>query len=119
VPRAWREGDLVLLAWTPASLDLAAEAALVDFLWRAAPSLSLAHDVGAGGLDVALAEAALWSSVGAEVELPEAATGVVLACRPDRAELLHWPELVRLGVVGGDHLLGYPLGELARARESA
>ena len=52
-------------------LDLAAEATLVEFLWRAAPLLSLAHDASAGGLAVALAEAALWSGIGAELELPD------------------------------------------------
>ena len=50
--------------WTSAQ-----SAALVEFLWRAAPLLSLAHDVAAGGLAVALAEAGLWSGVGAELEL--------------------------------------------------
>ena len=63
VPGRWREGDVVLLAGSPelslagsehqalygrraapARLDLAAEALLVEFLWRAAPMLSLAHD---------------------------------------------------------------------------
>ena len=45
----------------PARLDLAAEAALVEFLWRAAPQCSLVHDVSHGGLAVALAEAAIHS----------------------------------------------------------
>ncbi|MBD0329522.1 MAG: phosphoribosylformylglycinamidine synthase subunit PurL [Thermoleophilia bacterium] len=115
VPRGWREGDRVLLVWTPAALDLEAEAALVHFLWRAAPSLSLVHDVGTPGLDVALAEAALWSGVGADVDLPEAGTGAIVACAPDVAATLAWPELVELGVAGGDSLLGYPLAQLEEA----
>ena len=81
VPGAWQEGDVVLLAGEPelsfagseyqalygelggepAPLDLAAEAALVRFLWKAAPLLTLAHDVSDGGLAVCLAEAALHS----------------------------------------------------------
>ena len=84
VPGAWREGDVILLAGAspvafagseyqarfgevggrPARLDLAAEAALVEFLWRAAPRCSLVHDVSDGGLAVALAEAAIHSGIG-------------------------------------------------------
>src|SRR5947207_14842568 len=86
-PSRWREGDAVLLAQVPA-LQLAAEAALVRFLWKAAPLLSLAHDVGDQGLEAALAEAALWSGVGATVELPEEPQGgaAVLACAPGDIE---------------------------------
>ena len=116
VPDAWRAGDVVLLATAPGDLDLAAEAALIQFVAKAAPVLTLAHDVSDGGLEVALAEAALWSGVGAEVELPADATGsgqVVLACAPDDVDRLGSKGLTRLGVVGGDALLGIPLGELA------
>ena len=80
-PARWREGDVILLAGAspvalagseyqarfgevggrPARLDLAAEAALVEFLWRAAPQCSLVHDVSHGGLAVALAKAAIHS----------------------------------------------------------
>src|SRR5690349_22641667 len=49
--RSWRSGDVVLLATAPGELDLKAEAALVRFVWKAAPVLSLAHDVSDGGLD--------------------------------------------------------------------
>src|SRR5919197_4689241 len=49
VPSRWRQGDVVLLAQAPED-SLAAEAAPVRFLWRAAPLLSLCHDVGYGGL---------------------------------------------------------------------
>jgi hypothetical protein len=31
--------------------------------------------------------------------------------------VLHWPELVRLGVAGGDRLLGYALAELREAHD--
>ena len=116
VPDAWRAGDVVLLATAPGDLDLAAEAALIQFVAKAAPLLTLAHDVSDGGLEVALAEAALWSGVGAEVELPADATRsgqVVLACAPDDVDRLGSKGLTRLGVVGGDALLGIPLGELA------
>src|SRR6185295_1235185 len=40
VPAAWQPGDVVLLAQAPES-SLAAEAALIRFLWRASPLLSL------------------------------------------------------------------------------
>jgi phosphoribosylformylglycinamidine synthase subunit PurL len=70
VPNAWEPGDVVVLAQAPQS-SLAAEAALVRFLWKAAPLLTLCHDVGYGGLASALAEAARWSGREADVELPE------------------------------------------------
>jgi phosphoribosylformylglycinamidine synthase subunit PurL len=143
LPRGWREGDVVLLAGAsrvsltgseyqachgevsgrPPELDLAAEAALVEFLWRIAPGCSLVHDASRGGLAVALAEAALFSGVGAELELPEdprawfgeAGGQAVLACTPERAERLAGVPLRRLGVVCGDTVLGIPLVQLREA----
>jgi len=70
VPGGWQPGDVVLLAQAPEQ-SLAAEAALVRFLWKAAPILSLCHDVGYAGLEHSLAEAARWSGYEADVELPE------------------------------------------------
>jgi phosphoribosylformylglycinamidine synthase II len=70
VPGGWQPGDVVLLAQVPEE-SLAAEAALVRFLWKAAPILSLCHDVGYAGLEHSLAEAARWSGHEADVELPE------------------------------------------------
>ena len=55
VPGRWQSGDAVLLATSPDG-SLAAEAALIRFLWKAAPHLSLCHDVGSGGIAAALAE---------------------------------------------------------------
>jgi phosphoribosylformylglycinamidine synthase len=82
VPNAWRPGDVVLLAEAPED-SLAAEAALVRFLWKAAPLLSLCHDVGYGGLERALAEAARWSGREADVDLPaEPAHGAALLATP-------------------------------------
>ncbi len=143
VPGAWREGDVILLAgaspvafagseyqarWgetggRPARLDLAAEAALVEFLWRAAPQCSLVHDVSAGGLAVALAEAAIHSGLGAEVVLPDDPRGwfgegggqAVLTCAPEAVDLLGGVPLRRLGVAGGESLLGLGLDELTEA----
>jgi phosphoribosylformylglycinamidine synthase len=125
VPSRWREGDVVLLAGTPdtkAPLDLRAGARLVEFLWRAAPLLSLAHDVSNGGLAVALAEAALWSGVGAELDLPAAGAWfregggeAVVACAPEDVGRLGGVPLRELGVVGGDALLGIPLSDLGKA----
>jgi phosphoribosylformylglycinamidine synthase II len=148
VPGAWREGDVVLVAGgvgvsldgseyqarflggpagRPPAPDYAAEAALVRFLWRAAPGLSAAHDVSHGGLAVALAELALHAGLGAELDLPadagewfgEGAGRAVVACAPDRAEALEGVALRRIGVVGGDRLLDLPLAELRAAYEGS
>src|SRR5437868_2131 len=56
VPSGWQSGDAVLLATAPQE-SLAAEVALIRFLWKAAPLLSLCHDVGAAGIEAAFAEA--------------------------------------------------------------
>src|SRR5262245_17968546 len=89
IPGRWREGDSILLvsagrlalpgselqalhgtvSGTPPALDLAAEAGLVRHVAAAAPRCTLAHDVSEGGVAVALAEAAVWSGVGAELDL--------------------------------------------------
>src|SRR5213078_2179451 len=102
VPGKWQSGDIVLLATAPGALDLAAEAALVRYVWKAAPVLTLAHDVSGGGLEQALREAEEYSGVGASVELPEPAPGgqVLLACRPDDVERLGSKGLQRIGAVG-------------------
>ena len=143
VPGAWQEGDVVLLAGEPelslagseyqalygelggepAPVDLAAEAALIRFLWKAAPLLTLSHDVSDGGLAVCLAEAALHSGVGAELELPDGPVSLfgegggcaVIACPADDVERLGSKGLRRIGVVGGDRLLGLPLPALKEA----
>jgi phosphoribosylformylglycinamidine synthase len=97
VPRGWRAGDVVLLAasdGTPAG-----DAALIGWLWRSAPRLTLAHDVSDGGLALALAEASAWSGreFAAGAEAPHGSA--VVACRPERVEQLAWPSLSVLGVV--------------------
>ena len=146
VPGAWREGDVVLLAGgdqvaldgseyqsvllggpagRPPTPDHVAEAALVHFLWRSAPLLSAAHDVSDGGLAVALAELALHSGIGAELELErdalewfgEGSGRAVVACSPERAEALEGVPLRRLGVARGGKLLGVPLEDLRAAHE--
>ena len=143
VPRAWRPGDTVLLAGEPelsfagselqhldarlegrpARLTLSAERRLVDFLWRSAPHLSLAHDVSLGGLAVCCAEAALASGVGAELELPddplrlfgEGGGQALVACPPRHVERLRGVPLQRLGTVGGESMCGVALPELRAA----
>jgi phosphoribosylformylglycinamidine synthase subunit PurL len=151
VPSGWREGDLLLVAQAsdvslagseyqarfgevgglPPELELQAEARLVSFLWHAAPLASLVHDVSEGGLAVCLAEAALFSGAGAELELDgsplelfgEIGGRAVLACRPDTL-----PDVERLarerevplraiGRVGGASLLGVELSDLRAAWE--
>ena len=148
VPGGWRPGDAVLLAGasplalagseyqaqygrsggSPARLDLGAEAALVEFLWRVAPACSLVHDASGGGLAVALGESAILSGLGAELELPddprawfgEGGGQAVIACAPEQVDRLGADRfgevpLRRLGVVGGDRLLGIPLAALLAA----
>jgi phosphoribosylformylglycinamidine synthase subunit PurL len=114
VPSGWEEGHVVLLATASEPFDLGAEAALVELLSKAAPACSLVHDVSDGGLEIALAEAALWSEVGAEVELTaEPACGAaILACPAKAVERLG--EVTQLGIVGGDSLLAIPLEQLRR-----
>jgi phosphoribosylformylglycinamidine synthase len=101
VPDRWQPGDVVLLATAPGDLDLAAEAALVRYVWKAAPVLTLAHDVSDGGLEQALREAEEHSGVGAQVELPPTAPGgqVLLACAPENVERLGSKGLQRIGTV--------------------
>ncbi len=101
VPGTWRQGDVVLVATAPGELDLAAEAELVRWTWKAAPVLTLAHDVSTGGLERALAEAATYSGHEADVELPERARGgrILLACAPDDVERLGAKGIVRIGFV--------------------
>jgi phosphoribosylformylglycinamidine synthase II len=145
IPGRWREGDEVFLAGDPqltldgselqaiyaapagrpAALDLRAEAALVEFLWRDASRLTLAHDASEGGLAVALAEAAIWSGVGAELDFPDDPTALfgegggqaVIACAPEHAETLSGVPLRRLGTVTGTTVLGVPVDELQAAAE--
>jgi phosphoribosylformylglycinamidine synthase len=144
IPGRWRPGDAVLVAGAPPlrldgseyqaltlggpagrppTPDLAAETSLVDFLWRHGSSFSAAHDAAEGGLAVALAELALWSGVGAEVELEADAVewfgeggGIaIVACRPEDLPALDGVPLRRIGDVGGGHVLGVPLDELRAA----
>ena len=148
VPDAWRAGDAILLAsagtvslagseyqarygrvsGSPPPLDLAAEAALVRWLAAVAPHAALVHDVAEGGLAVALAEAALHSGTGAELDLdadPAALFGegggqALVALPAEQAELeapAAGVSVRQLGVAGGDTLLGVPLADLRRAWE--
>jgi phosphoribosylformylglycinamidine synthase subunit PurL len=114
VPATWRAGDVVLVATAPGNLDLAAEAALIRYVWKASPMLSLAHDVSDGGIEIALAEAALYSGIGAEIDLPERSTGgrVILACARADVERLGSKGLEHIGVVRGDSILGSNLSDL-------
>jgi hydrogenase maturation factor len=77
---------------------------LIRFVARVAPLLTLAHDVGDGGVEGALLEAARWSGVGAEVDVPEHAR-IVLACPQDRVGRLG-ERFREIGVVGGATILG-------------
>jgi phosphoribosylformylglycinamidine synthase II len=103
VPGRWRRGDAVLLATSPDG-SFGAEAALIRFLWKAAPHLSLIHDVGSRGVRTALAEAAAWSGgLEAEFEIPDdydsRRGAAVLACRPADVARLGSRGFVRIGEV--------------------
>jgi phosphoribosylformylglycinamidine synthase subunit PurL len=99
IPSRWRSGDGILLA--EAGESLAEQAALIEFLWRSAPVLSLAHDLSDGGLERAIAEAAAWSNAEPEVELPADSAGIaaILAVSPDQVQGLGWERLVQIGHV--------------------
>jgi phosphoribosylformylglycinamidine synthase subunit PurL len=102
VPERWQAGDVLLLATAPGELDLAAEAALVRYVWKAAPVLTLAHDVSDGGIEQALREAEEHSGITAQVDLPPTAPGgqVLLACASENVERLGSKGLQRIGTVG-------------------
>jgi phosphoribosylformylglycinamidine synthase subunit PurL len=92
IPSRWEPGDVVLLAQAPED-SLAAEAALIRFLWKAAPLLTLCHDVGYAGLEHALAEAAEWSGREADVDLVHVTRGAAVLALPRN-------EVARLGSKG-------------------
>jgi len=108
----------------PPALDLQRERALQAFVREAIARalVASAQDVAGGGLAVALAEAALWSGLGARLRLGvpaspavelfgESPSRLVLTCRPRQAPALEL--LARqfglpveaLGSVGGDRLV--------------
>jgi len=147
LPSTWQEGDAVLLVGkpelsldgseyqalygelggTPARLDLEAESTLIRFLVRVAPYVSLMHDAAEGGLAVALAECAIASGIGADVELPpdprhrfgEGGGQAIVACTESFAAKLRGVPMRRLGVVRGDSVAGLPLDELRDAWEDS
>jgi phosphoribosylformylglycinamidine synthase subunit PurL len=92
IPSRWEPGDVVLLAQAPED-SLAAEAALIRFLWKAAPLLTLCHDVGYAGLEHALAEAAEWSGREADADLVHVTRGAAVLALPRN-------EVARLGSKG-------------------
>jgi phosphoribosylformylglycinamidine synthase subunit PurL len=144
VPTTWNDGDAILLlgepelsfagseyqalyaklAGRPAALDLAAEAALIRALHDLAPRCSLIHDAAEGGLAVCLAEAAIASGIGAEIDLPddplvlfgEGGGQAVVACAPAAISDLDIPARV-IGSVGGATLFGVPIDELGQTYE--
>jgi phosphoribosylformylglycinamidine synthase len=138
IPSTWRTGDAIYLAGKPRlsfdgseyqslyaelagrpePVDLADEAALVRSLYAVAPTCSLVHDAAEGGLAVALAEAAIVSGVGAELDLPDDAL-VLFGEGGGQAVLASAQELdlPRIGTVGGGTLLGVPVEQLRQAYE--
>jgi phosphoribosylformylglycinamidine synthase len=107
----------------PPSLDLAREAALQAFIGEAIERglVRSAQDVSGGGLAVALAEAAMWGTLGASVRVPsalspavelfgESPSRIVVTSTPRHAPALtllarqHGLPVEVLGTVGGDAL---------------
>jgi phosphoribosylformylglycinamidine synthase subunit PurL len=144
VPSAWQTGDEIFSvgapeltldgseyqalflggpAGRPPMPDLTAEAAVIKFLWRSSAVLTCSHDASEGGLAVALAEAALHAGIGARLELEEDAVAwfgegggqAIVSLSADDASLLESVPHRRLGIVGGDKLLGIPLPDLEAA----
>jgi phosphoribosylformylglycinamidine synthase len=146
VPGSWQQGDTILVLGAPelrldgseyqatvlretrgrpAMPDLAAEVALIGALWRLASSASLLHDASEGGLAVALAEAAIHSGLGAELDLKwgavelfgEGGGQAVVAVPPSVVDQVTAAGVPcrEIGRVGGNALLGVPVAELAGA----
>jgi phosphoribosylformylglycinamidine synthase len=144
VPKSWHEGDEIYVVGAPElSLDgseyqalflggpsgrppqpeLAAEAALIRFLWRSAPVLTSSHDAAEGGLAVALAELALAAGVGARIELDgdalpwfgEGGGQAVVSVSTDDASVLESVPHRHLGIAGGGRLFGASLEDLRAA----
>ena len=107
----------------PPALDLAREAALQAFIREAIARglVASAQDVSGGGLAVALAEAAIWSGLGADIRVAvanspavelfgESPSRLVVTTPPRYAAALillarqHGLPVEELGVVGGDRL---------------
>jgi phosphoribosylformylglycinamidine synthase len=125
----------------PPKLVMGREKALLDFLHEAAGErlLSSAHDPGAGGLAIALAESAIAGGIGFSVTLPEgeahrmlfseSPSRAVLSCAPDRVEAVtdmlakHFITTHVLGKVGGYDLdygvFSVPLVEAVRGWEES
>jgi phosphoribosylformylglycinamidine synthase subunit PurL len=85
VPRGWQPGDGVWLVEGDA-------VELIAWLWRAAPRLSLAHDVSDGGLAHALAEASRFSGHDFTAE-GDSPYGAVIVATRDAPDWLHLREL--------------------------
>ena len=63
---------------------------------------TLAHDVSHGGVEQAVGEAAEWSGLEADVELPQGGRGggqVLLACAPEDVKRLGTKNVARIGAV--------------------
>ena len=152
---AWSEGDVIFqlgetrdefagsewahvmhghLGGLPPKVDLAAEIALAAVCADGLGWFHAAHDVSDGGLLIALAEMALRSGVGAQLEpmgdlfvwsFSESTARAVVSIAAEDAQRLtalcsaQGVALQRLGVVGGDHLdLGGPIVTIAELREA-
>jgi phosphoribosylformylglycinamidine synthase len=106
----------------PPSLEMTRELALHDVLRRAAAAhlLESAQDVSGGGLAVAIAEAAIWGGIGADLQVAvalapavalfgESPSRAVVTIKPDK-----WSELVKLA--SGNRVACRKLGSVGGSR---
>src|SRR5439155_15829358 len=100
VPDGWQPADVGLLGQALSPNTSTASGTLYP-LWKAAPLLSLCHDVGYGGLGHALAQAARWRGCEADIQLPEEPTrgAAILATSRNQVAILGSRGLVQIGRV--------------------
>jgi len=156
---AWREGDVIFqlgetrdefagsewahvmhghLGGLPPKVDLGAEIALADVCAQGLGWFHAAHDISDGGLLIALAEMAMRSGIGAQLEaaidlfawsFSESTARAVVSVAAEDSERLtalcaaRGVPLQRLGVVAGDHLelggsVAISIAELRAAHEA-
>jgi len=97
------------------TIDIAAEARLQRFLVEAASVLSSAHDIGVGGVSVAIAECCIAGNLGADARVKshifdEQQSRLILSCSPANEAAVfglverHKLAAVAVGKVGGSRL---------------
>ena len=96
-PSAWESGDALFVAEAGDSIE--EEADLIGFVWQVAPIVSLAHHIGEGGLERAMAEAGALSGRKGRAHGEAGYGSVLLAFHPLDVAALEWPGLRMVGAV--------------------